>query len=123
MSAPGFWDDSEKAQALINRNNAAKETYDQFQAIAGETDELNLMWEMQQEEFDSDLQKELEERLVQLQEKISGFELSLLLDAPYDKNNAIVELHSRCWWNRITGLGINAFTNVYALVRAARIFS
>ena len=93
MSAPGFWDDSEKAQALINRNNAAKETYDQFQAIAGETDELNLMWEMQQEEFDSDLQKELEERLVQLQEKISGFELSLLLDAPYDKNNAIVELH------------------------------
>ena len=46
MSAPGFWDDSEKAQALINRNNAAKETYDQFQAIANETDELNLMWEM-----------------------------------------------------------------------------
>lgn len=93
MSAPGFWDDSEKAQALINRNNAAKETYDQFQAIASEADELNLMWEMQQEEFDSELQAELEERLVQLQEKVSGFELSLLLDAPYDKNNAIIELH------------------------------
>ncbi len=57
MSAPGFWDDSEKAQALINRNNTLKETYDQFQAIAGETDELNLMWEMQQEEFDSDFKK------------------------------------------------------------------
>ena len=93
MSAPGFWDDSEKAQALINRNNAAKETYDQFQAIANETEELNVMWEMQQEEFDSELQKELEEGLVQLQEKVSGFELSLLLDEPYDKNNAILELH------------------------------
>ncbi|MDU5336032.1 peptide chain release factor 2 [Enterococcus sp.] len=93
MTAPGFWDDSEKAQALINSNNAAKDTYDQFQAIANETDELNVMWEMQQEEYDYELHSELEERLGQLQEKVSGFELSLLLDEPYDKNNAIVELH------------------------------
>lgn len=93
MTATDFWDDSEKAQALINRNNAAKETYDQFQAIANETDELNVMWEMQQEEYDTELQTELEERLVKLQEKIAAFELSLLLDNPYDKNNAILELH------------------------------
>ncbi|MGX7227661.1 peptide chain release factor 2 [Enterococcus malodoratus] len=93
MTAPGFWDDSEKAQNLISQNNVLKETYDQFQAIANETDELTVMWEMQQEEFDAELQAELEERLVQLQEKIAAFELSLLLDEPYDKNNAIVELH------------------------------
>lgn len=93
MTAPDFWDDSEKAQALINRNNTAKETYDQFQAIADEYEELNVMWEMQQEDFDAELQTELEGRLVKLQEKIAGFELSLLLDEPYDKNNAILELH------------------------------
>ena len=93
MTAPDFWDDSEKAQALINHNNGEKETYDQFQAIANESEELNLMWEMQQEEFDSELQTELEQRLLQLQEKVAGFELSLLLDEPYDKNNAILELH------------------------------
>lgn len=70
MTAPDFWDDSEKAQALINRNNTAKETYDQFQAIADEYEELNVMWEMQQEDFDAELQTELEGRLVKLQEKL-----------------------------------------------------
>ncbi|MBP2100253.1 peptide chain release factor 2 [Enterococcus rivorum] len=93
MSEPGFWDNSEKAQALINETNVFKEKYQQFHELADELEELEIMNELQQEEFDSDIQKELEEQLLILKDKLSIYELSLLLNDPYDKNNAIIELH------------------------------
>lgn len=93
MAEPTFWDDSEKAQAVINKNNQEKATYDSFNQIASEVDELNVMLEMQQEEFDPELQTELEKRLLALKDKVASYELALLLDGPYDQNNAILELH------------------------------
>ncbi len=93
MAEPGFWDNSEVAQQLINETNAHKEKYQQFHQFADELEELEIMSEMQQEEYDSDTQVELEERLVALKEKLGIYELSLLLNEPYDKNNVIMELH------------------------------
>jgi peptide chain release factor 2 len=93
MAEPGFWDDTETAQRLINETNVHKEKFQQFHQFADELEELELMSEMQQEEYDSETQKELEERLLALKEKLSVYELSLLLNEPYDKNNVIMELH------------------------------
>lgn len=93
MVEPGFWDDSEAAQKVINENNANKETYDQFNALAEELEELELMVEMLQEEPDAQMQQEAEERLQTLDEKMKTYELAMLLDEPYDRNNAIIELH------------------------------
>ncbi|MTD42234.1 peptide chain release factor 2 [Erwinia sp. CPCC 100877] len=93
MAEPGFWDNSEKAQQLINETNVFKEKYQQFHQLADELEELEIMSEMQQEEYDSETQKELEERLLALKEKLNTYELSLLLNEPYDKNNVIMELH------------------------------
>lgn len=93
MADPDFWNDSEKAQELINKNNLEKETFTKFNAIKDEAEELNLMVEMQQEEYDPELQTELVDRLQRLKDQVASFELSMLLDAPYDKNNAILELH------------------------------
>lgn len=93
MANPTFWDNQEAAQKVINQNNLEKETYNHFNQLNDEAEELSVMWEMQQEDFDSSLQTELEERLQKLAEQVASFELSLLLDAPYDKNNAIIEIH------------------------------
>ncbi|OEG08543.1 peptide chain release factor 2 [Enterococcus plantarum] len=93
MAEPGFWDNSETAQQLINETNSYKEKYQQFHQFADELEELEIMSEMQQEEYDADTQVELEERLLTLKEKLSIYELSLLLNEPYDKNNVIMELH------------------------------
>lgn len=93
MAEPGFWDNAETAQQLINETNIHKEKYQQFHQFADELEELEIMNEMQQEEYDADTQTELEERLAALKEKLSIYELSLLLNEPYDKNNVIMELH------------------------------
>ncbi len=51
------------------------------------------MLEMIQEEADPEMEAELEARITKLNEKMASYELSMLLDEPYDRNNAIIELH------------------------------
>ena len=93
MSDPSFWDDAEKAQQLISENKANKDTYDQFNNLATGVEEIELLLEMLQEEADADLEQEIVESMTQLQEAMATYELAMLLDGPYDHNNAIVELH------------------------------
>ncbi len=93
MADPSFWDDAQKAQELIDENNANKEVYDQIHNMADRKEELELMLEMLQEEPDPDMEVELTEGIKDLSEEMSNYELSLLLDGPYDHNDAILELH------------------------------
>ncbi len=93
MAEPGFWDNSESAQQVINENNANKETYDQFNHLANGVEELEVMVEMLQEEPDPEIEAELVAGIKSLREEINTYELSMLLDGPYDRNNAILELH------------------------------
>ncbi|MGC6768569.1 peptide chain release factor 2 [Enterococcus sp. LJL128] len=93
MAEPGFWDNTEEAQKLINETNVYKEKFQQFNQLAEELEELEVMNELQQEEYDQEIHEELVDRIQQLTEKLSIYELSLLLNEPYDKNNAIIELH------------------------------
>lgn len=69
MADPTFWDDSEQAQKVINENNANKETYDQFNQLAEEFEELEVLLEMIQEEPDAEMEAELAERIQALNEK------------------------------------------------------
>lgn len=93
MASPGFWDDTEKAQKLINETNILKEKYDQFIHLAQEQEELETIFQLIQEEPDDELQAELSERCRKLNEHLQTYELSLLLNQPYDSNNAILEIH------------------------------
>jgi peptide chain release factor 2 len=93
MSAPDFWDDNERAQKIISEANAIKSVVEDFTALSGELDDLNAMAELLEEEGDESLEAELAEGAAGLLRKIEAFELRLLLNQPYDKNNAILELH------------------------------
>jgi peptide chain release factor 2 len=93
MSAPTFWDDQQAAQKVIDENNRLKETVQSMEELEGIVEELQVMLELAAEEDDESLLAEAEETLADLQKKLDAFELSLLLSEPYDKNNAILELH------------------------------
>jgi len=51
MAEPGFWDDTQSAQKVINENNSNKEAFDQFHELADELEELEVLLEMIQEEL------------------------------------------------------------------------
>ncbi|WP_179037378.1 peptide chain release factor 2 [Paenibacillus sp. URB8-2] len=93
MAAPDFWDDNEKAQGLIAEMNAVKSGVDEYQKLQQEYDDALLMAELADEEGDEELAAEIGTSVRALTGKLEEFELQLLLNQPYDKLNAILELH------------------------------
>nr|WP_211214232.1 peptide chain release factor 2 [Allofustis seminis] len=93
MLAPDFWEDSQAAQQVIDELNGLKETYESFENLTKIGDDIELMVEMLEEEMDQDLQKDLQHELKKWDQAIRAFELKVLLSEPYDRSNAILELH------------------------------
>ncbi len=93
MLQPGFWNDQQKAQGVINESNALKDQVNEFYELFESYENLDLTYELVKEESDAELQSDLEEELTGLTTRLKQYELQLLLSEPYDKNNAILELH------------------------------
>lgn len=93
MTFPDFWDDNEKAQSVISELNAVKSVVEQYERLNSEQEELQMLLELAEEESDESLQADVVSGVQELLRKVSEFELQLLLNQPYDKLNAILELH------------------------------
>lgn len=93
MAAPDFWDNNESAQQVISDMNAVKASVDDYNKLQQEYDDISVMLELAEEEDDDSLEAEIMEASKALVAKLSDFELQLLLNQPYDKMNAILELH------------------------------
>jgi peptide chain release factor 2 len=93
MAQPNFWDDQDKAQTTINETNVLKSSVDKMKELNAKYEDLQVMLELAREEEDGELQKEALQGVRELRSQMNEFELELLLSEPYDKNNAILELH------------------------------
>lgn len=93
MLQPEFWNNQQKAQGIINESNALKDQVNEFKELVDEYENLELTYELVKEEEDEELRSDLENELVELTTRLNQFELQLLLSDPYDRNNAILELH------------------------------
>jgi len=93
MLEPGFWDDQQGAQVIINEGNGLKAIVNEYKELEETHENLDMTLELLREEPDEELQEELGKELVEFQQKMADFELQLLLSGPYDQNNAILELH------------------------------
>lgn len=93
MLAPNFWNNSDKAQQVIAKNNHLKEVYDDFMKMKTNLEDIEVALEMLEDEEDQELFKETVQQLEHLKEAIDQFEIRLLLSEDYDKSNAILELH------------------------------
>lgn len=93
MGQADFWDDQNKAQQVINELNGLKDLINSFKANEEALEDLEVAYELVKEENDEDLFKDLEEDLQNLIKQFNDFELEILLSEPYDKNNAILEIH------------------------------
>ncbi|GER65992.1 peptide chain release factor 2 [Weizmannia acidilactici] len=93
MLEPDFWNDQQEAQKVINESNALKELVNGYHELESSQENLELTYELVKEENDPELKAELENELEEFTEKLNEYELQLLLNGPYDANNAILELH------------------------------
>lgn len=93
MADPSFWDDQQKAQTIIDEANGIKELVHAFDKNEENLENATVSYELVKEEADEELQQDLEDEVQALTEALNQFELFILLSEPYDKNNAILELH------------------------------
>ncbi|MBU8790299.1 peptide chain release factor 2 [Oceanobacillus caeni] len=93
MTEPDFWDDQNAAQKVINESNNLKNYISSFEEIEERYEDMEVSYELVKEEKDQELFDELNEEMTTFLNDINDFELQLLLNEPYDANNAILELH------------------------------
>nr|WP_197017767.1 peptide chain release factor 2 [Alkalibacterium sp. AK22] len=93
MSSPEFWNNQEAAQKVIKESNEVKSVHQAFTFIETKVEEVELLLEMLREEEDQDMLEEIQGSLTELTDAVEQFELDMLLGEPYDKSNAILELH------------------------------
>ena len=93
MSEPGFWDDNEKAQIVIQKSNELKAVYDTFHQLELQVEEVELLFEMYKEDPEEEIHEELVERVHSVEKELEKYELSMLLSGPHDKCSAILEIH------------------------------
>ncbi|MGB2992025.1 MAG: peptide chain release factor 2 [Paenisporosarcina sp.] len=93
MSYPDFWNDQDAAQVVISEANGLKEIVNEYQELVDTQENLEMTLELLREEPDEELHEELSKEMKEFTLKLGDFELQLLLSEPYDKNNAILELH------------------------------
>src|SRR4051812_17849276 len=93
MAGETFWDDQQQAQLKIAQMREVKEIVEQVQQLTSQNDELQVLLELLQEEEDPSLLSECQTNLKAFQKQVNEFELQQLLNGPYDRNSAILELH------------------------------
>lgn len=93
IADPQFWDNQERAQTIIDQNNAIKSVVNNYYEVAETLEEMVATYELLQEEYDDEMKDDLEQEVIGFQTKVDQFELQLLLDGEHDANNAILELH------------------------------
>jgi peptide chain release factor 2 len=93
MSSPSFWEDTRKAQALVQERAELARTVTTFKDLAGRAGETRLLWEMATDAGDESVTAEIQDSLKQLGEEVEAFELKIILSRPQDKKNAILSIH------------------------------
>jgi peptide chain release factor 2 len=91
MGNPNFWNDSNNAKRISLELNQLTQKKQTITTIKNQYEDA-LMWLLEAKEG-TESWEVLEDEIASLQEKISVFEIEVLLNGEYDHNNAILELH------------------------------
>lgn len=93
MSSPNFWDDKKHSEAVINELNSEKKVLEDVENLLNETNDY-LEMAKTLEISDEESLTWLEEENKTLTKKIDEVETIVLLNGEYDKNDAVLEIHS-----------------------------
>jgi peptide chain release factor 2 len=93
MSAPAFWEDSRKAQSLVQERADLARTVGRFKDLAGQAEDLRVLWEMATEAGDEGETAGIEQALDALLKDLEAFSVKIVLSGPQDRKNVILSIH------------------------------
>ena len=93
-SAPGFWDNPEESQKIVQKTGKLKNTVELYDKSVTLYEDLQVLIEMGDEEGDLSLIPEIESSIEELENSLASQRLQTLLTGEYDHNNAILTFHA-----------------------------
>ena len=93
-SMPGFWDDIENSQKIVQYTGKLKNTTETYDGICASYEDLLVLIEMGDEEEDLSLVEEITTSIDELEKNLAALRLQTLLTGEYDKNNVILTFHA-----------------------------
>lgn len=91
---PGFWDNMEAGQKILQRTASLKSRDEQYQKLEAKAGDALALIEMGDEAEDLSLIPEVNTELEEIRSTVESMRLSTLLTGEYDQNNAILTFHA-----------------------------
>lgn len=92
MSEPGFWNDQQSAQAVVQKIKSLKGWIDPFEKIEGRLTSANDLEEMLASDPDDDLARELDAEVSALSSELETLRVRSMLSGPDDFRDAQLEI-------------------------------
>lgn len=89
----GFWNDKRTSEELIKELNVLKNIVKDVEMLDNRVEDVNILIDFYDSGEDS-FAEELEASFKTLKKELETFNITLLLDGPYDDLNAIITVHS-----------------------------
>lgn len=93
-AAPGFWDDLENTQKVLQRTSALKSKVERYDKLCGQFDDTMALADMGDEAEDLSILPEAQEELESFKNNLEALRLTTLLTGEYDGKNAILTFHA-----------------------------
>lgn len=93
-SQPGFWDNAEESQKVLQRSGALKGKIEAYHKLQAAFDDTLALIELADEEGDLSLLEEARQGVESVRKEMETQRLSTLLTGEYDARNAILTLHA-----------------------------
>ena len=93
-AAPGFWDDLENTQKVLQRTSSLKAKVENYNKLCGHYDDAMALAEMGDEAEDLSVLPEAQEELENFKSQMEAMRLTTLLTGEYDSKNAILTFHA-----------------------------
>ena len=91
---PGFWDDMEKSQVVLQRTSALKNKVERYNSLVSRYDDTMALIELADEAEDLSLLEEASSEVNSIKEDLEKQRLQTLLTGEYDAKNAILTFHA-----------------------------
>ena len=90
---PDFWNDNQKAQAILKEVNSLKRWSEGWQDLSKKLEDVSVLNELAVQEEDPQTLKEVEKGVADLNKELKEFEFQTMLSGEDDAKNAILTIH------------------------------
>lgn len=91
---PGFWDDLENSQKVLQRTSFLKDKVNNYQSLVDRYEDTLALIELGNEEEDLSILEDAKSEYEKVKSDLEAQRLSTLLTGEYDANNAILTFHA-----------------------------